>query len=58
MIDSLPMKIINRPSDQAKRGVGDAGIEPATSSVNQGRHNAPTCGNATPAGRRGSVRSR
>jgi hypothetical protein len=31
--DGLPMKIINRPSDQAKHAVGDTGIEPVTSSV-------------------------
>jgi integrase len=31
--DGLPMKIIGRPSDQAKHMVGDTGIEPVTSSV-------------------------
>jgi hypothetical protein len=31
--DGPPTKIIDRPSDQQKHGVGDAGIEPATSSV-------------------------
>jgi hypothetical protein len=31
--NGLPMKIIDRPSDQAKRAVGDTGIEPVTSSV-------------------------
>jgi hypothetical protein len=33
MIDGPSIKIIDRPSDQQKRTVGDAGIEPATSSV-------------------------
>jgi hypothetical protein len=31
--NGLPMKIIDRPSDQAKYSVGDTGIEPVTSSV-------------------------
>jgi hypothetical protein len=33
MIDGAPMKIIDRPPELGKHAVGDAGIEPATSSA-------------------------